>query len=74
LGTVGEAGIGLGLAIVERIARVINVEIEVRSERGRGSRFRLIFPPSAPSHDQYQALAPLPPTPPASDFVHPASA
>ncbi len=74
LGTVGEAGIGLGLAIVERIARVLDVEIEVRSVLGRGSRFRVIFPPSALSRDRAPDPAPAPPAPPAFGSAHRVSA
>jgi len=37
-------GIGLGLAITDRIVKAMNGRIEVRSERGRGSTFTLHLP------------------------------
>jgi len=40
-------GLGLGLSIVERIARVLDYNITVRSTLGRGSRFSVEVPLSA---------------------------
>ncbi|HVG50852.1 MAG TPA: NahK/ErcS family hybrid sensor histidine kinase/response regulator [Xanthobacteraceae bacterium] len=37
-------GLGLGLSIVERIARVLSHRIEVKSKTGRGSRFSVELP------------------------------
>lgn len=37
----GEGGIGLGLAIVERTARLLGARVSLRSHYGRGSRFSL---------------------------------
>ncbi|HZL41013.1 MAG TPA: hybrid sensor histidine kinase/response regulator [Pseudolabrys sp.] len=37
-------GLGLGLSIVERVARVLGSEIQVESEAGRGSRFAVMVP------------------------------
>ena len=37
-------GLGLGLSIVERVARVLGCEIEVDSTVGRGSRFSVMVP------------------------------
>jgi Na+/proline symporter/signal transduction histidine kinase len=37
-------GLGLGLSIVERIARVLNCEVEVRSAVGHGSHFSVAVP------------------------------
>ncbi len=37
-------GLGLGLAIVSRLARLLGVEIEVASRINRGSRFSLLLP------------------------------
>ncbi|MEZ4510775.1 MAG: PAS domain S-box protein [Chloroflexota bacterium] len=37
-------GAGLGLALVYRLARLHNGEVEVSSEPGKGSRFTVIFP------------------------------
>jgi Na+/proline symporter/signal transduction histidine kinase len=44
-------GLGLGLSIVERIARVLDCKVEVGSTVGRGSRFSLAVPlaPAVPS-------------------------
>ena len=39
-----DRGCGLGLAIVERIARLLDHKVAVRSEPGRGSRFALSLP------------------------------
>jgi Na+/proline symporter/signal transduction histidine kinase/CheY-like chemotaxis protein len=44
LGVSGEAGVGLGLAIVERTARLLGLRVEVRSRLGRGSRFAATLP------------------------------
>ncbi len=37
-------GLGLGLAIVSRIARLLGAEVEVTSRVGRGSRFSVLLP------------------------------
>lgn len=47
LGTGGEAGIGLGLAIVERTARLLGAGIDLRSRPGHGSRFAVELPAAA---------------------------
>lgn len=44
LGEVEVDGLGLGLALSERIVRLLGGAIEVRSVPGRGSRFSLILP------------------------------
>ena len=40
-------GLGLGLAIVDRIARLLDHEISLRSELGKGSCFEVIVPRAA---------------------------
>jgi Na+/proline symporter/signal transduction histidine kinase/ActR/RegA family two-component response regulator len=44
LGEGDAPGLGLGLSIVERIARMLDHPLEVRSEPGRGSSFALTVP------------------------------
>ncbi|GGK38635.1 hybrid sensor histidine kinase/response regulator [Salinarimonas ramus] len=41
-------GLGLGLSIVERIARVLDHKLDLASESGRGSRFSVLLPVVAP--------------------------
>lgn len=43
----GDAGIGLGLAIVRRTARLLDIVVDVRSVPGRGSRFAVELPEAA---------------------------
>jgi two-component system, OmpR family, sensor kinase len=43
-GTAGEPSIGLGLAIVQQLAELHRAAVEVESEEGRGSLFRVAFP------------------------------
>ena len=40
-------GLGLGLAIVDRLRRLLNHEIELTSTAGRGSRFTILVPMAA---------------------------
>lgn len=44
LGTVEAEGLGLGLALSDRIARLLGGSIDVASEPGKGSRFSLLLP------------------------------
>ncbi len=44
----GLAGVGLGLAVAQRIARVLGGAITVQSAAGRGSTFRLRLPTAEP--------------------------
>jgi signal transduction histidine kinase len=52
-------GLGLGLSIVERIARVLDHRVELNSELGHGSRFSLLVPLSsaAPSREPQRKLS-----------------
>ena len=43
-------GLGLGLAIVRRIARLIGAQVEVHSQPGKGSRFSVILPCAENGH------------------------
>lgn len=47
LPTAGEGGVGLGLAIVQRTARLLGAQISLRSIEGRGSRFSISLPIAA---------------------------
>ncbi|PHR84111.1 MAG: histidine kinase [Colwellia sp.] len=44
--TQDKSGLGLGLAICERIAKLLNVDIAVKSTRGKGSCFSITLPRS----------------------------
>lgn len=46
---VNDKGFGLGLAIVDRIVRLLDLKIEVRSQVGKGSRFALLVPLGDPA-------------------------
>ncbi len=52
-------GLGLGLAIVDRIARLLGHEISLRSELGRGSCFEVIVPRAA-SRDESRSAPEVP--------------
>jgi Na+/proline symporter/signal transduction histidine kinase len=55
LGQVDEDGLGLGLAMAQRIVRLLDGEIEVRSRPGHGSRFSLLLAGQAAS----KTIAPI---------------
>jgi CheY-like chemotaxis protein/anti-sigma regulatory factor (Ser/Thr protein kinase) len=64
----GERGLGLGLAIVDRIARVLGHRIQLRSQPGKGSTFAIAVP-LAPVHE-VRLPAHVPVTPRSRRFAH----
>jgi signal transduction histidine kinase len=63
----GEQGLGLGLSICDRIARLLGLELGLRSAPGRGSMFRVRVPMGA------AAPAPAAESPPAPATAAPSS-
>ncbi len=59
-------GLGMGLAIVRRLAALLGHTIALHSQVGRGSRFRLVLPAAAPP----PASATTPPPPEAVETPH----
>ncbi|MCD9095337.1 PAS-domain containing protein [Luteimonas fraxinea] len=58
-GNAGDRGAGLGLAIVDRIARLLGHRIDLRSRPGTGSVFRVCLPLSeAPAQPVIEPIAP----------------
>ncbi|MET0597052.1 MAG: PAS domain-containing hybrid sensor histidine kinase/response regulator [Mesorhizobium sp.] len=53
-------GLGLGLSIVDRIARVLRLQIQIGSDKGRGTRFSVVLPVAAASEKIVQDVAPRP--------------
>ncbi len=55
-------GLGLGLSIVDRIARVLKLEIGITSRKGRGTRFSVTIPTSdaaeLPAPSQHRSALP----------------
>ena len=60
-------GTGLGLAIVKHVVQRHGGEIDIQREVGKGSRFKLVFPPSRVRHAG-SALEPLAPSLPAGEI------
>jgi two-component system, cell cycle sensor histidine kinase and response regulator CckA len=58
--TKGQSGSGLGLAIVEAVMQQHHGRIQVESQPGRGTTFRLWFPLSSKAQMMPAAQAPLP--------------
>jgi CheY-like chemotaxis protein len=61
-------GLGLGLSIVERIANALDLEIELESELGRGSMFRIHVPIAAAEPASPPATLPI--RRPSAPLVH----
>lgn len=57
---VGEKGLGLGLAIAERMARMLNHPLGLRSWPGRGSAFSVTVPMAAVADVQAESSAAMP--------------
>jgi two-component system, sensor histidine kinase len=53
-------GYGLGLAIVQRLVKLLTLQLDVRSEVGQGSAFSLLLPASSVREAIQQAAAGLP--------------
>ena len=54
-------GLGLGLSIVRRLTRLLDIELAIQSEEGRGTRFELQVPASAAAPQPDHATAPAAP-------------
>jgi CheY-like chemotaxis protein len=59
-------GLGLGLSIVDRIARVLRLEIRIFSVAGKGTRFSVLTPPAQVHAAGRETNSPLPSRPGAS--------
>lgn len=55
-----ERGLGLGLAIVERVARILGHRVGVRSQPGRGSVFSVFVPLASQTLMRAEAAVPAP--------------
>ncbi|MER8829097.1 PAS-domain containing protein [Mesorhizobium sp. M0938] len=53
-------GLGLGLSIVDRIARVLRLEIRIFSNPGKGTRFSVILPVAAAQEPRREVAAKVP--------------
>ncbi len=56
-------GYGLGLSIVQRIARLLEIEVDVTSAPGKGSAFAIELPPARHGTARLSAAARQPPEP-----------
>jgi signal transduction histidine kinase/CheY-like chemotaxis protein len=60
-------GLGLGLAIVDRLARLLDLPVSVTSVAGRGSKFAVSVPVASVAAGKLPALQPATPAPMAFD-------
>jgi len=58
-GVAENPGLGLGLAIVERMCRLLEIPISLRSELGKGTRFGILLPVSGWVQDAAFSAAPV---------------
>jgi len=65
----GEKGLGLGLSICDRIARLLGLELSLRSVPGRGSVFRIRVPLGSATQVEPPAPAETPPATAPSSLV-----
>ncbi|RIX78649.1 ATP-binding protein [Acidovorax cavernicola] len=54
-------GLGIGLSIVQRLARLLGHTVQVRSRPGRGTRFRLVLPLAEAQETSEPTMLELPP-------------
>ena len=69
-GTGGRQGVGLGLAIVDRMAKVLDYEIRVTSRYGKGSRFAVLLPVAVSRESALPLVEPPMPAPASFDGLH----
>ncbi len=67
--TQDKSGLGLGLAICERIAKLLHVDITVKSTLGKGTCFSVTLPRSTVKIAPKKVLEPQPLNSVASDFI-----
>jgi signal transduction histidine kinase/CheY-like chemotaxis protein len=58
-GTGAAAGLGLGLAIVDRLCRLLDHRLELASKQGKGSRFSIAAPQASPQLEPAEPAQPL---------------
>jgi CheY-like chemotaxis protein/anti-sigma regulatory factor (Ser/Thr protein kinase) len=58
-GTGAAAGLGLGLAIVDRLCRLLDHRLELASKQGKGSRFSIAAPQASPQLEPAEPALPL---------------
>lgn len=61
-------GVGLGLAVVSRLARMLDADLDVRSSDGHGTHFWLMLQPSSPA--EIPAVVPVSDDIPSTDVLY----